>query len=309
MKVIVIIVTYNGKQWYQKCFDSLRNSLTPLDTIVIDNNSSDDTVSFIKQNYPEIHLVENKTNLGFGGANNIGFKYAIEQDADYVFLLNQDAWIESNTISGLIDIHKKDSKYGVLTPMQLNGEGNHVDLGVVHQIEHTHCPSLISDLVASRANKALVKDVYPISFANAASWLISKECFLRVGGFDPIFFHYGEDVNYLHRVHYHKFVVGICPSLYLYHDRGNRKSENNFSRKRRMDSIFLLTQIVNINESAGLMFYRLLIQQFSQFIFHLFRFKIKEAAICMAAIFSITIKLPKIMRHRKLELNKGIYIK
>ena len=71
LKVFVIVVTYKGMQWYDRCFTSLRNSTIPIQTIVVDNASGDGTVEYIKENYPEIMLIESKENLGFGKGNNL----------------------------------------------------------------------------------------------------------------------------------------------------------------------------------------------------------------------------------------------
>ena len=65
-------------------------------------------------------------------------------------------------------------------------------------------------------------DVYEIKFVNAAAWLISRNCIETVGGFNPLFFLYGEDNDYLTRVKYHKFKVGVYPDANIYHDREDR---------------------------------------------------------------------------------------
>jgi len=92
MKVSVIIVSYNFEQWIDRCLGSLRRSTSPISVIVVDNGSKDKTTQIIEKNYPEVHLIKTGANLGFGKANNIGIRYAMEQGADYFFLLNQDAW-------------------------------------------------------------------------------------------------------------------------------------------------------------------------------------------------------------------------
>jgi GT2 family glycosyltransferase len=106
-KIFVIIVTYKGHLWYERCFKSLRDSELPVQIIVIDNASNDGTVEYIRAHFPDIHLIESKENLGFGRANNLGMRYALDNGADYVFLLNQDAWIEPNTIGELVRIAEK----------------------------------------------------------------------------------------------------------------------------------------------------------------------------------------------------------
>jgi GT2 family glycosyltransferase len=89
---------------------------------VVDNNSADDTVNFIKANYPEVTLLEQNKNLGFGKANNIGISLAMKNEADYVFLLNQDAWVQPDTIEKLVSAHQREPQFGILSPMHLNGK-------------------------------------------------------------------------------------------------------------------------------------------------------------------------------------------
>ena len=214
-KVFAIIVTYNGMHWYDRCFGSLRRSVIPVQTVVVDNASSDNTVEFIRQNYPEITLFPSDVNLGFGQGNNKGIRYALDHDADYVFLLNQDAWIEPDTIGELIRIHQENPEYGILSPMHLNADKTAIEKSLLqwianHQITN---PQLINDMFFSS-----LKDVYVTKYINAAVWLLPRNTLDTVGGFDPVFFHYGEDDNYLSRVLYHGMKIGICPRIVASHD-------------------------------------------------------------------------------------------
>lgn len=220
MKVYVVIVTYNAMKWIGNCQKSLLNSTIPVTIIVVDNASSDETIGLIKEQYPEVVLIENKTNLGFGAANNIGIKKAYEQGADYVFLLNQDAWVEPDTIEKLVLAQQKEPEFGIISPMHLNGKGDALDYNFSNYIAPPKCESLYSDLFLNKIQSA----VYKVSFVNAAGWLLSKKCLETVGGFNPSFFHYGEDDNYIHRVHYHGLKVGVLPSTVLFHDREQRKA-------------------------------------------------------------------------------------
>ena len=100
VKLFVIIVTYKGQQWYDRCFGSLRRSSIPVTPVVIDNASSDGSVAYIREHFPESVVFEESENLGFAKANNIGMRYALDQGADYVLLLNQDAWLVQGLSSG-----------------------------------------------------------------------------------------------------------------------------------------------------------------------------------------------------------------
>lgn len=213
--VYVVVVTYNGMFWYDRCFGSLRQSEIRVEVVVVDNASTDETVEYIHANYPEVHLIQSDLNLGFGQGNNKGIKYALDNGAEYVFLLNQDAWIEPNTVKKLIEVQHKYPDYGILSPMQLNADKSAIEQGmIVFLTLPEHTPNeIISDFYLG-----LKKEVYDTNYVLAAAWLLPIKTIDKVGGFDPLFFHYGEDDNYLSRVLYHGFKVGIVPEVTICHD-------------------------------------------------------------------------------------------
>ena len=218
-KIFVIIVSYKGHRWYERCFTSLRQSDSPVQTVVIDNASNDGTVEYIREHFPEIHLIESKDNLGFGRANNMGMRYALDNGADYVFLLNQDAWVEPSTIGELVRIAEKSPEYGILGPVQVNKEKTKVLNGVIQFLIN---PDNVNHKLFSDLMLGSVEEVYPVDEINAAAWLLPRKTLEIVGGFDPIFLHYGEDWNYLSRVLYHNMKVGLVPHLQVVHDCEDR---------------------------------------------------------------------------------------
>ncbi|UCS91989.1 glycosyltransferase family 2 protein [Echinicola marina] len=236
-KVLSIVVTYNGEKWIENCIFSILNSIYPVEIIVIDNNSNDCTCDIILENFPEINLIRNKENLGFGKANNIGMKYAIEQNYDYVFLLNQDATVESITLEKLINTANNNQEYAILSPIQLDGQGKRIDLKFSNYIIEIKCDNLFSDLI--KGNK--LKNVYPLPYVNAAAWLIPVNIIKLIGGFDPIFFHYGEDENYCHRLRYHGYKIGVVPSAFIYHDR-----EQLFINEDKYENVKLFEKYIKI---------------------------------------------------------------
>ncbi len=256
MKVLVIIITYNAMNWIDKCLSSVQNSSCDADLYIVDNASSDDSVAYIKEHYPEAILVESKENLGFGKANNLGLQYATNKDYDYVYLLNQDAWLEENTLEVLIEAQKR-SKAGIISPLQYQADLENLDKQFAKRI--SCCTSLstcwsslsrpITQTLVERSRDQLTsirfatqspshggracrdqsltidldKDTLSLPYIMAAHWLISKECLLKVGGFSPVFPHYGEDENYCERVLYHGLDIAISTQARAVHDRGERK--------------------------------------------------------------------------------------
>ena len=194
MKILTIIVTYNGAQWYNRCFGSLQRSTIPVDIMVVDNASQDGTADWIAAHYPEINLIRLDKNLGFGQANNIGMRYALDHGCDYVFLLNQDAWLDSpDTLTKLVSIYNDHPEYGILSPMHLNVKKD--GLVMEYFCRRPDNKKLIEDLYLNQ-----LTDIYDTHYIHAAAWMLSRKTLEVVGGFNPIFYHYEEDGDYLNRV-------------------------------------------------------------------------------------------------------------
>ena len=97
-KTLTIIITFNAMPWIDKCIGSLLASNHTTDIHIYDNGSIDGTVDYIKTAYPTTFIKNTGKNLGFGKANNLGLKFAIKENYNFVFLLNQDAWIEPDAL-------------------------------------------------------------------------------------------------------------------------------------------------------------------------------------------------------------------
>ncbi|MBZ4041951.1 glycosyltransferase family 2 protein [Flavobacterium hibisci] len=248
MKIVVVIVTYNPKKWLEKCLNSIMQSTIFLETIIIDNKSTDGSPLIIKNKFPEVTLIESNENLGFGRGNNIGIAKAFSDGADYVFLLNQDAWIQPDTITDLMIAHQKEPQFGIVSPMHLNGNGNALDYKFSKYINPERCYNLYSDIFLN----IIKKKIYPVNFINAAAWLISRECLEIVGGFNPSFFHYGEDDNYVQRIKFHGFKIGVCPNSIIYHDR-ETTSENRYFTDDKI--VYSRSVILNMSNPINQFFF------------------------------------------------------
>jgi len=210
----IIIVTYNGMPWLERTLSSIPEHYP---VIIIDNASSDMTCDFIKKNFAQHTLLEESKNLGFGQANNKGISLALSRGAQGVFLLNQDAYLEPDTINLLVKTNTKYPDYGILSPIHYDGKGDKLDHYFSKYMAYDRQPLFYGDAIAMR-----LKEVYEVPFVNAAGWYLPKKTLDTIGGFDPVFFHYGEDDNYIQRARFHKYKVGVVPASFMYHDREDR---------------------------------------------------------------------------------------
>lgn len=222
-QILVIVITYNGMKWIDRCIQSILASTIDTNIFIIDNGSTDNTIEHIKNNYPNVKINVNAQNLGFGQANNIGLQYAIDNDYEYVYLLNQDAWVKPDTIEKLIQIQQQNPDYGILSPMQLEANEKHFDLNFYNIIGCADYTEKFSEDVFLHQTKK----VYPVKRVMAAHWLISRKCLLETGGFSPSFHHYGEDDNYADRAWQKGIMVGFSPTTIGIHDRESRISDLN----------------------------------------------------------------------------------
>lgn len=234
-KILVIIVTYNGMEWMERCLDSVTRSTLPADIFIVDNGSTDGTQDYIRSCGKGIIFRQSEENLGFGRANNLGLQYAADNGYDYVYLLNQDAWVEEATFETLINVQRSHPEYGILSPMQIQANGHHMDRNFLNGVA-SRCVegNFMEDLYFGT-----LQDVYEVKDVMAAHWLISMDCLRRTGGFSPTFRHYGEDNNYVDRVEYHGFKTGFVPATKAVHDRENR-SDSLGNPTRRINIITLV---------------------------------------------------------------------
>ncbi|WP_113922796.1 glycosyltransferase family 2 protein [Cognataquiflexum aquatile] len=242
-RIYCVIVTYNGMKWLPKTLSSIKASHYPLKTIIVDNGSTDVTCAFISEAFPEMHLIQSKTNLGFGKANNLGAKLAMEEGAEYIFLLNQDAYLDENTISRCLAGFGFGSKIGLVSPVHLNGKGEGLDFGFQSCLTEGLCPGFVSDMTLKRA-----KPFYPIYSVNAAAWLLDASIIKEIGLFSESFFHYGEDINFQQRLRFFGFQAILISGAFIRHDRDQRKGEKTKIGKAHEVKTNQMTILLNVNE-------------------------------------------------------------
>lgn len=289
MKTLTIIVAYNFMPWIDRCLGSLRLSEVKTDVMVLDNASTDDTVATIRREYPEVMLIENGQNLGFGRANNIGMRYAIEKGYDSVLLLNQDAWIDANVLQLLANASAANPAMGILSPIHLTGKGDKVErgFGIYSGITDLRC----------QPRQPLVQ----AKFIDAAIWFIPVRVLKAVGLFAPIFYHYGEDKDMANRMLYHGYGICYLPNVYGYHDREQRQvTRSGFFRAER---VYFLSEYANINYSFAKAFAMGVLAIGKKAIVALFHLSLRNAASYCAMGFRLFLRTREIIESRRMAKN------
>lgn len=214
-RLLVIIVTYNAMRWIERCFASLAASTLASDVFVVDNGSTDGTLEWLQEHRADnLTVRRSASNCGFGAGNNLALSYALERGYEYVYLLNQDAWVMPDCFEKLIGAAQTHPSYGILSPMQLQADGVTPD-----RLFAKHCGKSLRKAGAGGS------EVLEVKFVMAAHWLVTRECLEVTGGFSPTFQQYGEDDNYIDRARYWAFRTGVVPAAKAIHDRGQRPAK------------------------------------------------------------------------------------
>jgi GT2 family glycosyltransferase len=216
--VSIIIVNYNGKKWLQKCLDSLfEQTYTNFEIILVDNNSSDDSIEFLRSNYSDTRLkiIEHKENSGFAGGNNVGFKYA---RGEYIILLNNDTWVEKNYIINFITAFDEIPNLGCAqskillmdTPEKIDSAGSF----------WTKSTFLYHYGFFKNTNDKKYNVNYKVFSTKGASVIYRKDILDKVGLFDDKFWCYYEETDLNHRLWLAGYESWYYPGAICYHANG-----------------------------------------------------------------------------------------
>ncbi|MEL4304535.1 glycosyltransferase family 2 protein [Methanococcoides sp. LMO-2] len=242
--VSIIIVNWNGLRYLEKCFNSVKNqNYQNYEIVFVDNASTDGSVDFIKENYPDTVIINNNKNLGFAEANNIGVQ---KSKGEYLFLLNNDAWVEKNTIQELLSTYSKIDNLGVVGCKVKNPDGTIQDLGI--KIDRLGYPIGIN----KESTDDFVADVF---FVSGCAFFMKKELFSRFNGFDERYFMFAEDVDLCWRVRLQGYKIVTNTNAEIYHYGGgsivggtikNKKYVTNANRIYLRERNTLSTMVKNL---------------------------------------------------------------
>ena len=209
-EVSVIIPNYNNVSLLKELLLSLDNSSTDFDIIIVDNNSQDDSVEFIKENYPQINLIVNDDNTGFAHAVNQGIA---EATTPYVFLLNNDTVICDDTVAELLKTIKSNPRiFSVSSKMiQYNNKQLIDDAGDDY--------NLLGWSKKRGNNKSVSKftEDSEVFSACAGAALYKMEYFDEIGLFDEMFESYVEDMDLSFRARIYGYICYYCANSVVYH--------------------------------------------------------------------------------------------
>ncbi|HWH55440.1 MAG TPA: glycosyltransferase family 2 protein [Gaiellaceae bacterium] len=219
--VSVVVVTYNSRDWIERCLESVRGN----ETIVVDNGSADGTVELVREKFPEARVVEQE-NVGMGAGNNTGMRLA---SGRYYLLLNSDAWVLGDAIERLVEFADAHPDAAVVGPRLLNPDGS-------LQRSARSFPTLwrlsteylfLRKLAPrSRALNAFYEGGFAHDEVRSVDWLFGACLLVRrdaadeVGLFDEDFFMFSEETDWCYRFRQAGWQVYFFPGAEVVHVGG-----------------------------------------------------------------------------------------
>jgi GT2 family glycosyltransferase len=215
-KVSVIILNWNGYEVTRDCLASLQESnYASFEVILVDNGSDDSSAEKLAQEFGEVRLIKNPTNLGFTGGNNVGMRDALGRGAEYVLLLNNDTVVSPGFLKELVRVAEDDPKIGILNPKIYFFEPTDMIWygGGMHKPWWSF-PKHIDYLKRDSSRNGKPREV---SFVTGCACLIKREVVSRVGLLDEHFFFGVEDLDWSIRIVRAGFKAVYVPSAFIWH--------------------------------------------------------------------------------------------
>ena len=206
--VYIIILNYNGLKWLQKCLSSvLKTNYLNYKILIVDNNSSDNSINFVKNNFPQVETLKLDKNLGYAGGNNQGIKYAYRRNAEYIAVLNNDTEVDPDWLKELVEIGENNFAAGAIGPLILSGDRKYIQ-GPMKGFNNPIYIEYSNNIDAN--NKKVGKLV-------GCAILFKRKALEKVGLFDKTYFCYQEEYDWCQRAKFHGFDLWQTPQSKIYH--------------------------------------------------------------------------------------------
>lgn len=219
-KVSILILNWNGKKWLEQCLPTVVElTYRPLEIIVVNNGSTDDSALFLKKNYPKIRVIEIKKNRGYAGANNFGAKYATGK---YILFLNNDTKLTPNLLEPLVKKIESDKSIGAVQPQIRNMVNKNLIDSIGSFFTFTgflYHYGYFQEYKQIKYQKEL--SVYSVK---GACFLMQKKDYLGLGGIDESFVTYVEESDLCHRILLSGKKIIYVPKSVVYHYGGGDMS-------------------------------------------------------------------------------------
>jgi len=215
--VFILVLNYNAGETLSACLQSLFHLEYPIFRIVvIDNNSTDGSFERMKERYSQVHFIRNSENVGFARGINVGIRFALDQRAEYIWLINPDATVSARSLHTLVELLERNAHVGMASPLILSPTHRRVWFG------GGRIDWLRMRAVHTKPRSRAIP--FETGFLSGCALLVKSPVFRIVGLFDERFFLYYEDTDLSLRAKRAGFPIVVHPGATVVHSEESRKN-------------------------------------------------------------------------------------
>lgn len=212
-KVGIVLVNYNGEKFQNDCIKTIKEiSYKNYEIIVVDNNSIDNSVRKLRDEYPEVKIIETGENTGVARGNNIGIKHALENGCEYVLLLNNDTEVDSEILSNMM---KKTPEYKMVTCKMYYYNPNNMIWCAGGKIDWKKAITI--HFGENQLDSSFKDSSKEVEYTPTCCLLIHKSVFEKVGLMDEKYFMYYDDTDFIVRANRAGFKIWYESTARLWH--------------------------------------------------------------------------------------------
>ena len=226
--VAVVILNYNGRAFLEKFLPSVIQNADGCEIVVANNASTDDSIEFLKSNYPNIRLIQNADNQGFAGGYNVALK---QISSEYYVLLNSDVEVTPNWIRPIIDLMTANKLIAACQPKIKNFyQKTHFEYagaagGYIDWLGYPFCRGRIFDSLEEDLGQ--YNDTKEVFWATGACMFVRAKVFHEMGGFDANFFAHMEEIDLCWRMKNAGNQIFYCADSTVFHVGGGTLHKSN----------------------------------------------------------------------------------
>lgn len=302
-KTAVVILNWNGRNFLQQFLPIVISKSPKAKIYVADNASTDDSVEFLNNNYPQVNVIRNNVNAGFAGGYNLALK---KIDTDYYILLNSDVEVTDNWIEPVIEFMDANPEVAACQPKILDFANREkfeyagASGGFIDYLGYPFCRGRIFDEIEFDIGQ--YNDAVNVFWATGACMFIRSKLFHKLNGFDESFFAHMEEIDLCWRLINRGYLNAVVPSSIVYHVGGGTLQKTN-PRKTYLNfrnSLIAYTKNYAGNLLFLKLYLRLLLDGVAAVKF-LFEGKFREIAAIVKAHWSFFLCFFRILKLRNLE--------
>ncbi|MFC0771319.1 glycosyltransferase family 2 protein [Terrimonas alba] len=268
-KCAIVILNWNGRNFLEQFLPSVcRSTYGNYDLVVADNNSTDDSISFLKQHYPSVRIISLAENFGFAK----GYNEALKQvDADYFILLNSDVEVTPGWIEPMVGLLENNASIAACQPKILSFHNKKMFEyagaagGWIDKYGYPFSRGRVFD--TCEEDRGQYDQAAPVFWASGACLFIRAAVFQQMNGFDDFFFAHQEEIDLCWRMQLAGYKIYSCPASIVYHVGGGTLPKGN-SKKTFLNfrnNLIMLSKNVPSSKKNWLIPYRILLDMVAAF--------------------------------------------